>query len=132
MKTLPANRLLKSILTAIILGFGALATTPHIQAQEPTKYVEGQECGIPDCKVVQALKDGLLLYAERIDAKPGMASVYAQDPVVILLTGYPDSVVDGEWTTYCVAKYAGTFQYKTTSGATKTVRKFTFVRTGMK
>jgi hypothetical protein len=97
-------------------------------------FTEGRECGIPECKVIQAIKDGLLLKADRIDKNPGsyVSSVIAQDSVVILLTGYPDSIIDGEQTNYCVAKYSGTFEYGTVSGAKKTVRAFKFVRTGMK
>ncbi len=95
-------------------------------------FTEGRERGIPDCKVVQALKEGLLLNADRIDKRPGFASVIAQDPVLILLTGYPDSVIDGERTSYCIAKYSGTFEYETAIGAKKTIRAFKFVRSGMK
>ncbi len=124
----------EAVVQAIAAEKTVAQQVPDETAKEAAQsvFTEGRECGIPDCKVVQALKEGLLLNAERIDKKPGFASVIAQDPIVILLTGYPDSVIDGERTSYCVAKYSGTFEYATVSGAKKTIRAFKFVRAGMK
>lgn len=101
-------------------------------SQPQTSFKEGSEYGLPGAKVVQTLEGGLLLYAERIDQAPGISSVYAQEPTIILLSGYPPGVVDDEMIGYCVVKYTGTVTYETAAGTTKTVRTFEFLRKGMK
>lgn len=116
--------------TILSLAFLGLIVGTAIGQDQP-KFTEGHTYGLSPIKVVQVVKDGLLLYVEHIDQSPGVVSVYAQEPTVVLLTGYPDEVVDDEAIKYCAAKYTGTVSYETASGSTKTVRSFKFVRKGM-
>ena len=117
-----------SFLVTLSLIF--LLSAAAAQSETPA-FAEKRDYGLPPAKVIQVLDDGLLLYAERIDQKPGLSSMYPQPPSAILLAGYPDKLVDGEVTNYCVVEYTGTFQYQSVAGAGKTVRAFKFRRLGM-
>ncbi|HVF70065.1 MAG TPA: hypothetical protein VM940_00470 [Chthoniobacterales bacterium] len=131
MKTLrllpPRSRKTAILILAFLASIVGLAA-----GQEQPKFVEGHEYGLSPIKVIQVVKGGLLVYAEHIDQSPGVVSVNAQEPTVILLSDYPDEVVDGEAIKYCVVTYTGTLSYETAAGSTRTVRSFKFLRKGMK
>lgn len=111
---------IRSITITIALVFSVLSNLPSARAQfDESDFVEGKESLITGCEVIQALKEGLLLH---VNTPRGVK------PVVILLTGYPGSVIDGDRTKDCIATYSGTFAYATASGTKKTVRTFKFVR----
>jgi hypothetical protein len=113
---------MKAILTIITVIIAAIIP-PSVYAGplEQPATATGQKYTVVG-KVFQKADDGVL-----VECKPPSSAGYKKATGVVFLRGHPDfaKLVDGT-PIKCTAIEAGTHQYTSVLGATKTVQAFTF------